>query len=170
MKALTLTQPWATLVAAGVKHIETRAWGTSYRGPIAIHAAKGLNVETFPHGDEDLATLCSLEPFKSALIDAGFYYEVAATVVPAPLALPRGQIIAVATLDRVTRMTEQGITGLRDLHPREHAFGYYEPGRYAWVLRDTQLVRPPAACRGALGLWTVPDDVAATLPAVEAAA
>src|SRR3954451_22243677 len=39
--ALTLTQPWATLVAIGAKQIETRSWGTSYRGWLAIHAAKG---------------------------------------------------------------------------------------------------------------------------------
>src|SRR6202030_2406661 len=40
MKALTLTQPWATLVAIGAKRIETRSWPTLYRGPLAIYAAK----------------------------------------------------------------------------------------------------------------------------------
>ena len=40
MKALTLTQPWATLVAIDAKAIETRSWWTSYRGPLAIHATK----------------------------------------------------------------------------------------------------------------------------------
>lgn len=39
MKALTLWQPWASLVALGVKTIETRSWSTKYRGPLAIHAA-----------------------------------------------------------------------------------------------------------------------------------
>lgn len=39
MKALTLHQPWATLVAEGVKTIETRSWPTKHRGPVAIHAA-----------------------------------------------------------------------------------------------------------------------------------
>jgi hypothetical protein len=39
VKALTLTQPWASLVMAGVKRIETRAGRTSYRGPLVIHAA-----------------------------------------------------------------------------------------------------------------------------------
>ncbi len=38
MKATTLWQPWAQLVALGVKTIETRSWRTSYRGPLAIHA------------------------------------------------------------------------------------------------------------------------------------
>ena len=32
VKALSLTQPWATLVAMGAKRIETRSWATSYRG------------------------------------------------------------------------------------------------------------------------------------------
>ena len=39
MKAITIWQPWAEFVAAGVKHNETRSWATKYRGPIAIHAA-----------------------------------------------------------------------------------------------------------------------------------
>ena len=39
MKALTVWQPWASLIALGVKTIETRSWHTSYRGPLAIHAA-----------------------------------------------------------------------------------------------------------------------------------
>ena len=34
VKALTLTQPWATLVAIGAKRIETRSWSTRYRGPL----------------------------------------------------------------------------------------------------------------------------------------
>lgn len=41
-KILTLSQPYASLVALGAKRIETRSWRTSYRGPLAIHAAKGL--------------------------------------------------------------------------------------------------------------------------------
>lgn len=34
--ALSLKQPWASLVAQGSKTIETRVWGTRYRGPLAI--------------------------------------------------------------------------------------------------------------------------------------
>lgn len=39
MKALSLRQPWASLVADGRKTIETRTWRTRYRGPLAIHAS-----------------------------------------------------------------------------------------------------------------------------------
>ena len=42
MKALTIRQPWASLIAAGVKTIETRSWSTKYRGPLAIHAGLSL--------------------------------------------------------------------------------------------------------------------------------
>lgn len=41
MKALTLTQPWATLVAIGAKCIETRGWSTDYRGPGTVAAVGG---------------------------------------------------------------------------------------------------------------------------------
>jgi hypothetical protein len=40
MKAITLWQPWATLLAVGCKHMETRSWPTKYRGEILIHASK----------------------------------------------------------------------------------------------------------------------------------
>lgn len=39
MKAISLKQPFAALVAAGVKQYETRKWGTKYRGPLLIQAS-----------------------------------------------------------------------------------------------------------------------------------
>lgn len=40
MKAITIHQPWADLIAAGTKTIETRTWPTQFRGVLAIHAGK----------------------------------------------------------------------------------------------------------------------------------
>ena len=40
MKALTVKQPWATLILAGEKDVENRTRRTNYRGPLAIHVAK----------------------------------------------------------------------------------------------------------------------------------
>jgi hypothetical protein len=40
LRGLSLTQPWATAVANEIKHWETRSWATSFRGEVAIHAAK----------------------------------------------------------------------------------------------------------------------------------
>ena len=39
MRALSLRQPWASMIADGSKTIETRTWRTNYRGPLAIHAS-----------------------------------------------------------------------------------------------------------------------------------
>jgi len=39
MKAITLWQPWAGFVAAGMKRMETRSWPTGHRGEVAIHAS-----------------------------------------------------------------------------------------------------------------------------------
>lgn len=38
-RALSLKQPWAALLAAGVKTVEVRRWTTSHRGRLLIHAA-----------------------------------------------------------------------------------------------------------------------------------
>ena len=42
IKAITLHQPFASLVAWGEKTIETRSWSTKHRGLLAIHSAKKI--------------------------------------------------------------------------------------------------------------------------------
>lgn len=39
MKALSVKQPWAYLLVAGLKDVENRSWSTSYRGTLLIHAS-----------------------------------------------------------------------------------------------------------------------------------
>lgn len=43
MKALSVRQPWATLIAQGKKTIEIRSWPTRHRGPLAIVASKSIS-------------------------------------------------------------------------------------------------------------------------------
>ena len=43
MKALTVKEPWASLIINGYKEYEFRSWKTNYRGRILIHA--GLTLE-----------------------------------------------------------------------------------------------------------------------------
>lgn len=42
MKALSIRQPWAWAIVNAGKRVENRTWETRYRGPILIHAAKGV--------------------------------------------------------------------------------------------------------------------------------
>lgn len=142
MKVLTLTQPWATLVAMGAKRVETRSWSTSYRGDLAIHAAKG-----FPR---DCIDLCFTEPFRQWLKG-----------MP-PKELPRGEIICVARLQDVVPTTNV-LTWISD---EERAFGNYAAGRFAWVFGARAVPLELAiACRGALGLWAPGDEIRGQLVA-----
>ncbi len=43
MKALTIKQPFATLIVEGYKKYEFRSWKTSFRGEIYIHAGKSID-------------------------------------------------------------------------------------------------------------------------------
>ena len=43
LKALTIKEPWATLIIEGYKEYEFRSWKTNYRGKILIHA--GMSIE-----------------------------------------------------------------------------------------------------------------------------
>ncbi len=141
MKVLTLTQPWATLVALGAKQYETRSWQTAYRGPLGIHAAKGLagmDSNQFQH-------LCNTPPFWDVLQ----HTEYAAGIVLSQL-LPRGVIIAVCDLVACTH-TDEVRTAISD---QEWAFGDYSPGRFAWQLANVRRLPEPIPARGALSLWT----------------
>jgi len=41
-KAITIKQPYASLIMAGIKDVENRTWPTSHRGTLVIHAGKGI--------------------------------------------------------------------------------------------------------------------------------
>ncbi|MCM1370892.1 MAG: ASCH domain-containing protein [Clostridium sp.] len=45
MKVITIKEPWATLIAEGLKEYEFRTWKTKYRGKLLIHAGKGIDKE-----------------------------------------------------------------------------------------------------------------------------
>lgn len=46
IKAITISQPFAKLIANGAKFVENRSWSTEFRGPLAIHAGKGTQYLT----------------------------------------------------------------------------------------------------------------------------
>lgn len=39
MKAISVKQPWASLIVHGIKDIENRTWNTNFRGKVFIHAS-----------------------------------------------------------------------------------------------------------------------------------
>ena len=43
MKVITIKQPFASLIAEGIKEYEFRTWKTKYRGKILIHAGTGID-------------------------------------------------------------------------------------------------------------------------------
>jgi activating signal cointegrator 1 len=140
MKAITLTNPWATLVAIGEKRIETRSWSTPYRGPIAIHAAKDFPAEC--------RALTRDEPFLSALyVRHGRLTNNLWTL---------GGVVATARLTDV-----QYIASLNDVRylldrygaQDEYAFGNFQPGRYAWLLDHVEPLPKPIHAKGMLGVW-----------------
>jgi hypothetical protein len=150
VKALTLTQPWAALVALGEKRFETRSWRTDYRGPLAIHAAKGYPAECRELVEETVFYEALLRGFR---LERGFG-------LPSHLEVQRGKVLATCQLTgcHLIGRTVGGAITLDGVPPRafsleEEEFGDYEPGRYAWRLEDVRLLATPVPARGALGLW-----------------
>lgn len=159
MKALTLYQPWASLIACGVKTIETRSWATNYRGPIAIHAAKTVPPRWWPQGN------ALFDRFKDDLRKVGVVVEQAGQI---DLQLPYGAIVAVAELYDCWPTTgpahlDAGPRGLIEVSAANEATGNFGPGRFGWLLRKVRALDLPIACRGMQGLWTLPDEIEARL-------
>lgn len=131
MRAITLWQPWATLVAIGAKEYETRSWKTSYRGPLAIHAALTTKHINLARQNESMQT---------ALLDAGYLITEQ---------IPFGAVIAVVEL--VDCFPVEQIW--HQLSEEEADFGDYGAGRYAWELRLIREVKPYVPVRGRQGIW-----------------
>lgn len=145
MKALTLTQPWATLVALGEKSIETRSWPTQYRGLLAIHAAKCFRKSSFKHDG-----IFNQEPFRSSLRPSGNYSYPE---------LDAGNVLCVCRLCGCSRTEDimQQIGGLESFR-KEAEFGNYAPRRYGFSLALEYRVKP-VAVNGHLGLWEIDDSL-----------
>lgn len=134
MKALTLTEPWATLMRLGEKNVETRSWKTNYRGLIAIHAAKTMPKE-------------AKEFLQSGDVIAAFFRaEIQPVFRP-------GVILCVRELINCVPTTEVG-----RISWKERRFGDYSPGRWAWIFSPgIKVISPPIRAKGSLGLWTWDD-------------
>jgi hypothetical protein len=144
MKAITLHQPWASLIAIGAKPFETRSWPPPrwlIGQRIAIHAGK--------KGWRDAID----EPMLRAFASAGYQYEN----------MPLGAVVCTARLAGAYRLSREigGHAGIAEMLPksarlanvRADDFGDYSPGRWAWMLDEIAARLPPDPARGAQGFW-----------------
>jgi len=164
MKALTLTQPWATLIACGAKRIETRSWSTSYRGALAIHAAKGLAPVGGKRGFQEQ---CATPPFEQVL--SKWFEEFGATksAYKAGWVMPLGAVVAVGRLVAVkpTSMALRAELLAQTITPHEIDFGDYSNGRFAWYLENVSFLEQPIECSGALSIWDLSPEIEAAVTA-----
>ncbi len=143
MKAISLWQPWAFLVAAGEKKIETRSFRTKHRGPIAIHAAKKWNLT--------LRDMCSEDPFFEIL---SRYRPNYGGCRDFDVALDRilffGAIVAVGKLTDCVEITTENVpAGV------ERSLGDYTPGRFMWKFDEVVQLMTPMPYRGQQGFFNV---------------
>lgn len=145
MKALTLWQPWASLMALRFKLVETRGWSTKHRGETAIHSALKTPSFVISHLSEDFRKemeRCGFEYFPVQNNCCGYRHE--------DQPMPTGAIIATGNLVAVLEVTDD----LRaDLSKRELTFGNYQDGRYAWFFEDMKPLPKPIWIRGNRLLW-----------------
>jgi hypothetical protein len=138
MLALTVRQPWASLILRGLKREEYRNWSTPFRGKIAIHAARAT-----PGAVADLQDVADLVE-RATRVRPGL-----PTVARWLSGLPRGVILGTVYLQ-----------GVRELPP-EHPGRRW--GRFAWELGGAAELAQPVRALGQLRLWNLPPAVAELL-------
>lgn len=138
MKALSLIQPWATLIMMGLKNWETRSWQTRHRGALLIHASRT--------SDKAGRELWENDPTLTLI------RKVAE--LPKFEKLPRGAIIGMVILHNV-HATETLPENEKE------PYGDFSPGRFAWLMTVKEQY-DPIPCKGALGLWNHPAPVLLT--------
>jgi hypothetical protein len=156
MRALTLTQPWAGLVAANIKRVENRPRHMIKRDAIgkrfAIHASREIDEPTYERIGE-IAPELQRHPD-----ERGTPWYALSRITSA--------IIAVATLDKILHGWDEG--AIRD-HANTISFSDGRPlgpeqirwffGPIGYVLRDVVALAAPVPCRGWQGFWTLPDNI-----------
>ncbi|MEM7555211.1 MAG: DNA N-6-adenine-methyltransferase [Cyanobacteria bacterium P01_A01_bin.84] len=132
LKAISLWQPWASLIKLGLKHYETRSWKTKYRGKLLI---------------------CSTA--KSTKDQYQQYLKIGSEVkLPDwdETNFPRGYALAVCDLVDCIEMTPEFIS---QQSQTEILCGDWQVGRYAWKLKNIQPITEPFAVKGKQGLFNV---------------
>lgn len=173
---LSLWQPWAQLIVAGRKTIETRSWSTKHRGPLAIHAAKKKADFTDPvykhcarNGmlDDNIRPLtfgavvavCELVdvlPIHEWLCDCDHGEGMYALVAPTHFGTePIVGIFEAPSGNGVQHpdWSPSRLDCLNEAHPRQQApWGDYRCGRFAWLLEDVRPLAEPIPFRGGQAL------------------
>jgi len=161
-RALTIRQPWASLIALGVKTIETRSWSTRYRGPLAIHAGKAPT-----------SFAAAADPWRRLAAETGQarpWYEVTLGAVVAVADLvdvvpmlecgtfpdPPGRYLRIGRPGHGPRLALGAFGRPRSSVTDQEPYGDFTPGRYAWLLDNVREIDPVPA-KGRQGLWTWED-------------
>jgi hypothetical protein len=129
MKALTVIQPWASLLVWGVKIFETRSWRTSHTGPLLIHAGVKRTA-----------------PIEALLNTTSFRELIAGRE------LVRGCIIGEVYLTGCFPTTDVSLTD------PERELGDFAPGRWAWSVATPICYRTPIPFSGMRALFDVEDE------------
>ena len=169
MMAVTLHQPWASLIATGLKTVETRSWPgrASLIGErIAIHAGR-RNTKAIREACVSLTPHAVVE--NPVFHDGDIWVNVRDAAAPDGVSVqryPLGVIVATARLKAVACVTVQQSkregyviaasireTRARDYEVQVDPYGDFSPGRWLWFLDQIEPVSPPVPARGKQGFW-----------------
>lgn len=172
-KAITLRQPWATMIANGDQTILARAHGTRYRGRLVLHAGVTPPDEFFRTPEPEII---DGEPYwfpidtpLGAIVGTCDLVDVVPIVAVVPLSEePTTAMYAPRShFDKPVILVSDSASAIEVILPspgksavievsNQLTYGNFATGRYAWVLSDAKPTteRCPACWRD--GSWPQP--------------
>lgn len=145
MKAISLWEPWGSLIAVEAKRNETRGRKTNIRGDVVICAARQRHLPP----ERAIAWLGG----HRAMFPTGFK-----NALELFYALKFGHALCVVELYDCIETSNFGPNLLRNITLMESELGDYTSGRYAWLTRNCRRFAKPFPVRGRQGWFDVPDE------------
>lgn len=144
MKTISLWQPWASLIAFGEKHFETRSWRIRHQGPIAIHVTAKWNPKVL----DWLMLHWATEGYQAT--DQGILRKALERHIVTLSELPLGCVLAVGYAGKLTKTRHADRMNLSRL---ERAAGDWSDRRWAKEIEDVRRFHAPIPAKGKQGLW-----------------
>lgn len=160
MKALSIKQPWASLIAHGIKDIENRTWKTNFRGRIYIHASGKWHSRSNSNDVRDLLTSEQIKKIPHSLqadfIDRGIIVKDESI----PLSAIIGEVDIVDCVINHPSIWAEKTETYRCPDSGLEIIQRGTPKIYNWVLSNAVIYDEPILnVKGKLSLWEYEKEV-----------
>lgn len=134
IKALSIKQPWAGLILAGIKTVENRSWSTMHSGTLAIVSS----AKPDKHAMEDMRRKLGKLP---------------------DICNVNGAILGTVQLTGMLWTADDGVAESDHPHVTESMLEWWISDSVGWIVERPKRLPSPVPYKGRLGLYNIPAEL-----------